>query len=302
MADGVTASVITATVSNGQTPEQGVELTFSTTMGSLSSTTADSNSVGRALVTLTSMNAGVAIVTCKTILNDEETEIINSVAVTFTKFTPDPELNSFVLSVDPPTVPPDNLTPSKVSAQLYDKLGSPLSQPGVTVNFTTAPVGLAHFANNRQTIAINTDDKGNAIALIYSPVPGVATVDATIGSLDTEAVFVNFSGEGFPAFISLSANPTRIPADGYSYAAITAVILDSGAKPVAPGTPVTFLTTSPGIFENGKKSYSTVTVDDTGTITVRLRAENTVSTGRAMITCTAGSAPPQTVYVEIVSA
>ena len=80
VADGVTASVITATVSNGLTPEQGVGLTFATTIGSLSSTTAISNTTGRALVTLTSTSAGIAMVTCTT---SSGTIISNSVACYF---------------------------------------------------------------------------------------------------------------------------------------------------------------------------------------------------------------------------
>ena len=101
---------------------------------------------------------------------------------------------------------------------------------------------------------------------------------------------MNFTGSGPAAFISLSAVPSWIPADGYSYTAITATILDSAGKPVSAGTAATFTTTALGVFENGKQTYSAVTSDDTGTVTVRLKAASTAAIGTAVITCTVGSA------------
>jgi hypothetical protein len=295
VADG-TPSIITATVFTGTASAPvaapGVALVFKTTLGSFSggsnTVNAISDVAGQWIVALSSTSAGTATVTCTSAGG-----INRVVLVTFTEPVPPepvPTLTSFVLSVDPPSVPADNLTPSEVSAQLYDQLGKSLAVPGITVNFTTTPGGPAHFANAEQKIAVSTDANGLAIALIYSPVPGTAAVDATIGSLNTDAVFVNFTGVGYPAFISLSAAPNWIPSDGYSYTAITAVILDNSAKPVAAGSMVTFSTTSQAVFENGKATYSTITTDNKGTVTVYLRALNAGSSGTATVTCSAGSA------------
>ena len=107
-----------------------------------------------------------------------------------------------------------------------------------------------------------------------------------------------FTGAGPAASIFLSATPNWIPADSYSYTAITAVILDSSAQPVVPGTAVSFFTTL-GVFANGKTTYLAATPDDTGTVTVYLKATSTASTGSAVITCTAGSAT-QSITVGIV--
>ncbi len=174
--------------------------------------------------------------------------------------TPTPVIDSFVLSVDPPSVIADNISPSTISAQLYDQFNKPFTKPGVTVvfasSFTTSPA--AHFSNGSSTISVSTDGTGKAAALIYSSVVGTATVNARIGTLTTNPVYVNFTGSGPPAFISLSAAPKWIPADGYSYSAITAVILDNGAQPVAAGTTVTFSTNIGGIskWENNVFGYN----------------------------------------------
>ena len=408
-ADGFTPSLITATVDNSGTPELGVGLTYTTSLGRFSSggTSIDtfSDGTGKSVVALTSLNVGIATVTCTTTTGPV---IVRTVYVNFSAIpqptpTPDPPyFQSFVLSADPPAVPAYDPSVSvadfkfsTISAQLYDQYGAPLALPGVSVIFTTTPAGLAHFSNKLTTIAVSTDGSGKANALLYSPVVGTAAVNATINTgfntITTNPVFVNFIGPGPtafivitanpmsdnpadnvsfstvtatlydiygravnsgikvafkttigkftnnntsidaytdsrgiatayvssgsigtaqisassngvtsyvnvsfigvgpPAFISLNAVPNWIPADGYSYTAITAVIVDSAAQPVAAGTAVSFTTTL-GVFENGKTIYSTATPDAKGTLTVHLRATSTIATGSAVITCTSGTA------------
>jgi hypothetical protein len=414
--------------------------------------------------------------------------------------TPAPYLAGFLLSADSPSVPVADLKPATISVQLYDQFGKALASPGVSVDFTTTPVGLAHFSNNLTTIRISTDSSGKATALLYSSIVGTAAVSATVGSLTTNPIYVNFTGPsstadivlsnnctgsscdgssitatlydrygravssgeavnftttighfsnklsaitaytnsvgvasvviysggvigtaqvsassngitryidvkftgvgqpadivlslncngscdtssyftisatlydknrqlvssgvevdftttigyfsnklnaitaytnsdgvasvvfysggvigtaqiiahsygitryldvlcngvGTPTYISLSAAHNWIPADGYSYTAITAVILDSAAQPVAAGTVVKFTTTSLGVFENGKTTYLTATPDAKGTLTVYLRSASTIDiTGAAMITCSSGSIM-QSITVDIV--
>ncbi|NQT54885.1 MAG: hypothetical protein HQ551_01505, partial [Desulfobacteraceae bacterium] len=80
--------------------------------------------------------------------------------------------------------------------------------------------------------------------------------------------------------ITLTANPTSIPADGYSSSIITATVCNSSGDPVAYGTTVTF-TTDLGSF-SGSASISVSTLDDTGVVTVSLIAGTT--SGRATVT------------------
>jgi hypothetical protein len=297
-ADGFTSSLITAVVDTNGIKEAGVKLDFTTTLGSFSSGSATittyTDDKGSSVVSLTSSSTGTASVRCKSAGG-----IVRVVNVKFVEVTKDPYLSTFVLTADPPSVPVVDLTPAKITAQLYDQFGKSFASPGVSVVFSTTPAGLAHFSNNQPTITVSTDGSGKATALLYSQIVGTATVNANIGSLTTDPVYVSFTGVGPPAYISLSSKPSWIPADGYSYTAITAVILDSSGQPVAAGTPVAFSTTL-GVFGNGKSTYSTVTTDDTGTLTVYLRAANTISTGAAVITCTAGSAPQQYLTINIV--
>ena len=259
VADGVTASVITATVLNGLIPEQGVNLTFSTTMGSLSSTTAISNSAGRAIVALTSTNAGVAIVTCTT---SSGAVISNSVAVTFTAPVPAPTLDSFVLSVAPPSVIADNITPSTITAQLYDQFGKPLAKPGESVVFTTSFTAspAAHFSNGTTTITVSTDGTGKAVTLIYSSVVGTATVNAQIGSLTANPVYVIFTGAGPPAFISLSAYPTGYLRTDTAIRPFRPSFWTAVRNRSQPGTPGLIFHHTWGCLKMEKKTYPAVTV------------------------------------------
>lgn len=409
-ADGFTPSLITATiVIDGAPPAlpPGVDVTFTTNIGIFSSgsrtITTTTDAAGKSVVPLTSDGAGLASVTCHFVGFDGFDRVVRVNFSEIPQPTPTPlpaVLSSFVLSVDPPAVPADNVTPSTITAQLFDQYGETFPTPGVTIVFTTTPAGLARFSNDQTTISVSTDATGKAAALLYSPAVGTATVGAKVGALTTNPVYVNFTGAGPtvdivltadpasipadnqssstitatlydqngqtvqagvsvnfattlgifsnglttataftndegvasivlyagssvgnaqvsagtggvtryvyvaftgvgpPAFISLSATPGWIPANGYSYTAITAVILDSTGQPVAAGTVVTFTTTL-GVFENGMTTFQVVTTDDTGTVTVHLRATSTFATGSALITCTAG-AVTQAITVGIV--
>lgn len=295
-ADGYTPSLITAIADTNGVVESGVQLTFNTNLGSFSSggtsiTTYTGND-GKAVVALTSSTAGIATVTCDSAGGIHRVVNVNFTSVPQPSPTPNPSvLSSIVLSVtNSPVAVTDvmNTTP-KITAQLYDQYGKTLTVPGVSVVFTTTPSGFGYFSNNLQTITISTDAAGQAAALLYAKRSGTASVYAQVGSITSNPVYVNFTDTGQPAYISLTASPNWIPADGSSYSAITAVILDSSALPVAAGTAVSFSTTL-GVFGNGKATFSTVTTDDTGKVTAYLRSSSSLTTGTAVITCVSGSA------------
>lgn len=513
LADNIASSTITATLydQNGkQITNPGIPVEFIVSgvaahfSNNLTTIKVSTDATGKAAALLYSSVIGSAEVSAST-----NGVTSNSVFVIFTaplqptptpQPTPAPYLSSFLLSSDTPSVPVADLKPATISVQLYDQFGKALASPGVSVDFTTTPVGLAHFSNNLTTIRISTDSSGKATALLYSSIVGTAAVSATVGSLTTNPIFVNFTGPsstadivlslkctgdscdgssitatlydrygrtvssgesvnftttighfanklnaitaytnsvgvasvviysggvigtaqvsassngitryidvrftgvgqpadivlslncngscdtssyftisatlydknrqlvssgvdvdftttigyfsnklktitaytdskgvasvvfysggvigtaliiahsygitryldvlcngvGTPTYISLSAAHNWIPADGYSYTAITAVILDSAAQPVAAGTVVKFTTTSLGVFENGKTTYLTATPDAKGTLTVYLRSASTIDiTGAAMITCSSGSIM-QSITVDIV--
>lgn len=105
-------------------------------------------------------------------------------------------------------------------------------------------------------------------------------------------------GSGTTASITLSADPTEIPADGESSSAITATLKDSSGGAVAKGTSVTFSTTL-GTFPGGATSYAATTPDDTGVVIVSLIAG--ITPGTAVITAESNSIT-QKVSVEFTEA
>ena len=87
---------------------------------------------------------------------------------------------------------------------------------------------------------------------------------------------------GATASITLSADPTSIPADGSGSTSITATLTDNAGNAVAQGTSVTFSTTL-GTLSNG----TTTTPDDTGVVIVSLIAGTTA--GPVTVTATSNS-------------
>ena len=74
--------------------------------------------------------------------------------------------------------------------------------------------------------------------------------------------------------MTLVANPATIPPDGVSSSAITATIRDTAGQPVAKGTSVRFDTTL-GTFQNGLTTFTVLTPNETGSVTVSLIAGTT---------------------------
>jgi len=89
------------------------------------------------------------------------------------------------------------------------------------------------------------------------------------------------AGDDTGGSITLSANPSSIPADGYSSTAITATLIDGSGSPALWGTEVAFSTTH-GSFNEGT-SCSAEVQNTSGTVTVSLIAGRTP--GTALVTC-----------------
>lgn len=88
-------------------------------------------------------------------------------------------------------------------------------------------------------------------------------------------------GDDTSGSITLTANPTSIPADGYSSSAVTATLTDGSGAPAIWGTEVAFSTTH-GTFNEGT-SCSADVLNGVGTVTVSLIASRTP--GTALVTC-----------------
>ena len=265
----------------------GVWVVFTTTTASAlfsnnqPTITASTNGSGTATALLHSSVVGPADVRASCSGCAGLTTNLPPVYVNFTGSGPTADI---LLSANPGSNPADSQSASTITATLYDGFGQTVTS-GIKVTFATT---LGKFTNNGVSIDAYTNSLGIATAFVSSGSIGIAQISASSNGV-TRYVNVSFTGVGPPAYISLVAVPNWIPADGHTYTAITAIIQDSAGQPVAAGTAVTFTTTL-GVFENGKTTYVAATPDDTGTLTVYLRATSAGATGTAVITCTSGSA------------
>ena len=194
--------------------------------------------------------------------------------------TPAPYLASFLLSSDTPSVSVVGIKPATISAQLYDQYGKAFASPGVSVDFTTTPIGLAHFSNNLPTIKISTDSSGKATALLYSSIAGTATVSARIDIIPLftpNPVFVNFTGPSSTADIVLSLDCPG-SCDGKSFFTITATLYDRYGQFVSSGEAVNFTTTI-GYFAN-KLSSITAYTNSVGVASVVIYSGGVIGTAQ----------------------
>ena len=117
------------------------------------------------------------------------------------------------------------------------------------------------------TVGAGTIVKDGATVAFKAPVVSVLS-----GATFEAGASVNLISGFYPIIVTLGADPVSIPADGSTYAIITATVRDSDGQPAPQGTNVTF-TTNLGTFGNGAKIYTVPLVDNSGTTAVFLRGQ-----------------------------
>ncbi|MBF0117888.1 MAG: hypothetical protein HQK79_03580 [Desulfobacterales bacterium] len=192
---------------------------------------------------------------------------------------------TITLTAAPTSIPADGKSSSDITAELKDNTGQAVSK-GTQLTFSTTR---GTFSNNSTSYSTETaDDTGRmTVALKASTSSGTAEVTCTSNNVSQKTNVEMTSSSTTTrctSTISLSANPTSIPADGQTSTDITATLKDSTGKSVPINTEVKFSTTL-GKFSNGSTSYTTNTTDDSGVIVVSLKASTTG--GTASITCSA---------------
>lgn len=204
------------------------------------------------------------------------------------------------LTANPTQLPSDGLSSSIITARVYDSTGEPatgsvsfsttlgtISKTPVTIyTYTADPVDPDD--PDEEPVTVST---GTAItSLIAGMEGGMAKVTASIGGI-TQAVSVQIGT--LPAkFVSLSANPYLIYANGFSTSTITASLTDELGQPVPAGTKAYFYTNL-GRFSNGLMEIEGETLDATGTLSVTLFSGT--QTGIATVTCYAS----ETIYAQV---
>ncbi len=276
-ADGASSSVVTATIkySSGAAVPQGTTVTFTTTLGTFSNgldtytavTPDDTGIISVSVIAGTT--PGSAMITVSAINISQTVYLgIGGDAVTIT------------LAAEPTSIPADGSSSAIITATLKDGSGAAVTQ-GTLVTFNTT---LGTFSNGTQTVTVGTPDATGAVSvsLISGTTAGAAEVTATSNGV-VQTVYVSFGGA--VGNISLTADPTSIPADGSSSSNITATLTDNTGAPVTPGTSVTF-TTDAGTFAGGVTSIAVSTPDATGIVSVSLISSTTA--GSATVTASSG--------------
>ena len=313
-ADGLSTTKITAIVNYNGVSLFGVTLTFTITSegagakfqtGTKTITTYSDKAGASTVVLYSDTTPGPATITCVASgtgsYMDTSTppvpinmlfDVTRSVDVYFTGTD---STNSITLSAAPTSVTADNITPSIITATLLDQFGDKITKPGIPVVFAT-PAGLAHFSNNQITITASTDATGTATALLFSAVPGKASISATTNSVTSNTVFVTFTGGATPGSIVLTATPTSVDVVKLEPSTITAMLYDQyGVQIVKPGILVTFNVTGAGHFSDATTPQQiNASTDATGTAIALLYS---VVAGTADVSAVSGAVPSNHVYV-----
>jgi hypothetical protein len=173
-ADGVSTSTITATVTRGDLPEEGVLVTFTTTLGDINPITATTDVSGTATATLSSGEVtGTATVTAMIDSGSSSVDV---------EFMPVVIPLTVTVSADPLVIFADGVSTSTITASVTSA-GLPVE--GVVVTFTTT-------LGDISPITATTDVSGIATAtLVSGEVSGIAKVTVSIDS-DSSFVEVEF--------------------------------------------------------------------------------------------------------------
>lgn len=262
--NGISTSTITAllTTSAGQ-PVGGVEVTFTTSTGTLFPATAPptatapgsttlrvlSDPQGRATVLLRSQRVDAGTVTAT--VTATSTEIVGpqqsaTVLVQMRASTP----AAMVVSAAQPQLPADTLSTTQVTASVSDSLGNPVPD-GTEVEFSLADATQGALAPGAAAppagqIVVRTTTTNGVATATYRAGGRVGTVIITARAVGTQVAASTSIRlvSGPPAQLrNLRAVPPVLPADGSSTSTITVEVTDEQGNPVPDGTVVTFSTT-----------------------------------------------------------
>jgi adhesin/invasin len=183
-------------------------------------------------------------------------------ALSQVRFAGEPAL--LTITANPTTIVADGRSTSTITVTARDILNMPVAD-GTVINFITTQGSITATGRtvDGQTTAILTS------SMQPTPAGGAAVVTAwydadgdrmpSYGFEPIAKVSVVFT-TGAPARVLLSADPTKLVADGVSTSKLVANVRDALDRPIADGTPVTFTTTL-GTFPNGQQTFVATTSD-----------------------------------------
>ncbi len=271
----------------------GATVTFSTTLGTLGSTTDNGDGTYQATLTsattsgsakITAKLGGTAIATIGT--------ATNSASLTVNFVLGPVSATASTAAANPTTVAADGITVSTITITAMDDYGHPLA--GQTVTMSVSGSG-----NSVSTPAV-TDSNGQTTATLASTVGETKTITVTIGSTQINAQpTVTFTAGGVSSFNSTAvASPnTGLVADGVSTSTITVTAKD-GTGSLLSGKTVALAVSGSGNILTQPSSTTDVngqitatlasTVAETKTITVTV--DGTVINAQPTVTFVPGPA------------
>lgn len=261
---GTTVLVFADITDTDGNPVSGQQVSFSTSLGSLSDSMATTNSNGRASVTLTaSQNLGTAVVTMSA------EGFSDSVTIGFVAGLPD----SVDFSASPTTLGFNRS--SDLVITVLDEFGNPVSNQTVQLSVNPNNSGGA-FTN----VLVTTDSNGRATGeYTTGSSAGSDTLIATASSVtDSAVITVDPNAVALNSMTLVSGSP-EIVADGAANTFIRATILDTDNRPVQ-GVNVSFNSSA------GTLDASSDVTDANGRAEVRLTSGTRVAT--AQVTASVG--------------
>ncbi|MBN1833567.1 MAG: Ig-like domain-containing protein [Deltaproteobacteria bacterium] len=280
VADGFSQTMISATIKDlsGINVRDGIIVSFTSTAGTLSSPSATTVN-GVATVALRSpTNLGFAEVRA-TAGGVNDTVTVN--------FVPGPPFRLTVLAI-PATVQIHGT--SSIEVIVYDQYDNPVAN-GETLTFT------AQFGTVSPLLATTSGGMASVTYTAPSTIPpygrDTITVQATNGRQGIGTITVTRPSV---TGITLTANPTGLPADGASQSTITATVTVSGGGKTPDGMVVNFSITSGGgtitpsaTTSNGSATAVLTSGTITGTAVIRAEAEGVSGTIAVQYTATPAS-------------
>ncbi len=280
VANGTSSATITATLTDlVGNPLSGVSVSLTSSAGSLSATTAVTDSEGQAEVQLTDTQVGTVTVTATA------GPAQGTTVVTFTNSSG----SNACLVAAPSTLAAT--ASSKLTVQLTTPTGVPASGVEVSLSSslgTITPSSVTTGADGTATAELTQDEPGTAD--VTAQVTGYSSQSATVPSqmeCNTEVTFTNG-----PASLSLTATPGSVAANGTSTVTLMATVLDTSGNPAA-GVQVTFSDDN----ALGTLSAQTATTNSAGQASVTLTS---TAEGTAILSAQVTNAPSlaQTVEAE----
>ena len=280
VANGTSSATITSTLTDllGN-PLSGVSVSFTSSAGTLSATTAVTDSEGQAEVQLTNTQVGTVTITA-TAGSAQGTTVVT--------FTNSSGSNACLLAA--PSTLAATAT-SKLTVQLTTPTGAPASGVEVSLSSslgTVTPSLVTTGADGTVTAELTQDEPGTTD--VTAQVTGYSSQSATVPSqmeCNTEVTFTNGPGS-----LSLTATPGSVAANGTSAVTVMATVLDTSGNPAA-GVQVTFSDDN----ALGTLSAQTATTNGAGQASVTLTS---TAAGTAILSAQVVNAPnlAQTVEAE----